>query len=225
MHFGFAELDGRQRYKLLTALVVPRPIALVTTVDAAGVVNAAPYSFFNTFGQEPALVVLGIDRRDPTTSKDTGRNIDGTGEFVVNLVDEDLAEAMNLCAVDFPPGTSEPEVAGLELRPSRRVRPPRLARAPAALECRLFTLMRIGAQRELVIGEVVGAYVRDGLLDPERLRIDYERYRPVGRLCGDLYCRTGERFALPRRSYAEWRRERGEEPAGGEEERDQAKPR
>jgi len=211
---AFAELDARQRYKLLTALVVPRPIALVTTVSPEGVVNAAPYSFFNTFGQDPPLVVLGLDRRDRTTSKDTGRNIDTTGEFVINLVDEDLAEAMNLCAVDFPAGTSEPGVLGLELVASRHVRPGRLARAPAALECRLFTLMRIGASRELVIGEVVGAHVRDGLLDAERLRIDYERYRPIGRLCGDLYCRTRDRFALRHLSYAEWRAEQGGEEAG-----------
>ncbi len=211
MDFAFAELDATQRYKLLTALVVPRPIALVTTIGAEGVVNAAPYSFFNTFGQDPPLVVLGIERRERTVSKDTGRNIDATGEFVVNLVDEDLAAAMNLCAVDFPPEVSEPEIAGLALAASRFLRPPRLAAAPAALECRLFTLMRIGGSRELVIGEVVGAHVRDGLLDRERLRIDYERYRPVGRLCGDLYCFTRERFALRRRSYAEWR---AEEAAG-----------
>ncbi len=214
MDFAFAELDATQRYKLLTALVVPRPIALVTSVGPEGVVNAAPYSFFNTFGQDPPLVVLGIERRARTVSKDTGRNIDATGEFVVNLVDEDLAAAMNLCAVDFPAEISEPEIAGLALAGSRFVRPPRLAAAPAALECRLFTLMRIGAARELVIGEVVGAHVRDGLLDPERLRIDYERYRPVGRLCGDLYCLTRERFALRRRSYAEWRAEEAEGSGG-----------
>ncbi len=224
MEFAFAELDAPRRYKLLTALVVPRPIALVTTLGTGGVVNAAPYSFFNTFGQDPPLVVLGIERRDAATSKDTGRNIDTTGEFVINLVDEDLAEAMNLCAVDFPPEVSEPEIAGLELAPSRFVRPPRLARAPAALECRLFTLMRIGTSRELVIGEVVGVRVRDGLLDPERLRIDYERYRPVGRLCGDLYCVTRGRFALRRRSYAEWLAEEGGGFRDGSEEV-QAKPR
>jgi len=225
VEFAFAELDPGHRYKLLTALVVPRPIALVTTLGPEGVTNAAPYSFFNTFGQEPPLVVLGIERRDAVTAKDTGRNIDVTGEFVVNLVDEDLAEAMNLCAVDFPAGVSEPEIAGLELAPSRFVRPGRIARAPAALECRLFTLMRIGARRELVIGEVVGAHVRDGLLDRERLRIDYDRYRPVGRLCGDLYCRTRERFALRRRSYAEWCAEAGIAPEGPAEAAAQAKPR
>lgn len=205
MELDLAELAPPERYKLLTGLIVPRPIALVTTVDPSGRPNAAPYSFFNLFGHDPALVVLGIERREPTRPKDTGRNIDVTGEFVVNLVDEELVAAANLCAIDFPPEVSEPEIAGLRLLPSRRVRPGRIASAPAALECRTFTLLRIGRTRELVIGEILYLHVRNGLVDPDRLRVDLTRYRPVGRLFGELYCRIGDIFALPRRSLEEWR--------------------
>jgi len=210
VRFDFDRLAPRERYKLLTALVIPRPIALVTTVGPEGVVNAAPYSFFNAFSHDPPLVVLGIERRGPGVPKDTGRNIDLTGEFVVNFVDEDLAAAMNVCAVDFPPEWSELEPAGLHPAPSTRVRPPRLAEAPAALECRLFTLLRIGAGRELVIGEVLAAWVREGIVDPATLHLDLARYRPVGRLFGHLYCRIREVFTLRRRGFAEWRAERGD---------------
>jgi len=213
MEFDFTRLDAQQKYKLLTALVIPRPIALVTTLGPGGVVNAAPYSFFNAFSQDPPLVVLGIERKAPDRPKDTGRNIDLTGEFVVNLVSEEIAGAMNVCAVDFPAEVSELEPAGLHTAQSRFVRPPRLAEAPAALECRTFTLMRIGARRELVIGEVLGGWVRDDIVDPGTLRIDLSRYRPVGRLFGNLYCRVHDVFELKRRSYAEWLAERSAAPA------------
>ncbi|GBD45159.1 hypothetical protein HRbin40_02661 [bacterium HR40] len=198
MDIDLASLAPSARYKLLTGLVVPRPIALVTTTDPQGRTNAAPYSFFNLFSHDPALVVLGIERRRFDTSKDTGRNIDLVGEFVVHLVDEELAEAMAICAVDFPPEVSEPEIAGLELVPCRRVAPRRILRAPAALECRCLTLMRLGRTRELVIGEILWVHAREGLVDPTTLRVDLGRYRPVGRLFGDLYCRIQDIFALPR---------------------------
>lgn len=206
-------LDRAQRYKLLTALVVPRPIALVTSLGPEGVTNAAPYSFFNLFSQDPALVVLGIERREGMVAKDTGRNIEATGEFVVNLVDEDLAEQMNLCAVDFPPDVSEVEMAGLTLAPSATVRPGRIAEAPAALECTKLVTLLPGGGRELVVGQIRAIQVRDGLVDPATLRLDIERWRPVGRLFGNLYCRTRDRFELVRRTYRQWLAER--ERAGG----------
>ncbi|MCX7630831.1 MAG: flavin reductase family protein [Geminicoccaceae bacterium] len=209
MHLSLAELDRIARYKLLTALVVPRPIALVTTLGPEGVVNAAPYSFFNLFGQEPALVVLGVERKEERVQKDTARNVELTGELVVNLVDEDLAEGMNVCAVDFPPEISEIAMAGLSLAPSRLVRPPRIAEAPAALECRRFVTLLPGGGRELVVAEILAVHIRDGLVDPATLRIDLDRYRPVGRLFGNLYCRTRDRFVLERKSYREWSAERG----------------
>ncbi len=216
MDLDLAALDRNARYKLLSALIVPRPIALVTTLGPEGVVNAAPYSFFNLFSQDPALVVLGIERREGPVQKDTGRNIEATGELVVNLVDEDLAEQMNICAIDFPPEVSEIAIAGLCLAPSRVVRPPRIAQAPAALECRRFVTLLPGGGRELVVAEILAVHVGDGLVDPTTLKIDLERFRPVGRLFGNLYCRTRERFELRRKNYQEWLAERGEGEAEGE---------
>lgn len=213
------ELDRTRRYKLLTALVVPRPIALVTSQGPDGVVNAAPYSFFNLFSQDPALVVLGIERREGTVQKDTGRNIETTGEFVVNLVDEDLAAQMNICAIDFPPEISEVEMAGLTLAPSATVRPARLAEAPAALECTKLVTLLPGGGRELVVGRILAVQVRDALIDPTTLRLDLERWRPVGRLMGNLYCRTRDRFELVRQTYRHWLADRGGSAPGGEERR------
>ncbi len=213
MELDFTTLDAPSRYKLLTALVIPRPIALVTSRNPDGTINAAPYSFFNAFSHDPPLVVLGIEHREPGIPKDTGANIDREGEFVVNFVDEALAEAMNICAVDFPAGMSELAPAGLHTAPSNRITTPRLREAPAALECRLFTLLRIGRTRQLVIGEVVAAWVRDDILDPTSLRLDLARYRPVGRLFGHLYCRIRDVFPLRRMDYREWQQSRRERPS------------
>jgi flavin reductase (DIM6/NTAB) family NADH-FMN oxidoreductase RutF len=206
----FADLEPRLRYKLLCGLVVPRPIALVTTLALDGVVNAAPFSFFNVFSESPALIVLGLQHNPDGTPKDTTHNIHVTGEFVINLVDEAIAEAMNLTATDFPPGESEPMIAGLGLAASTLVKPPRLAKAPAAFECRREVGLAFGPQRELLIGEVLGVHVREGIVDPENLNVDFEALRPVGRLCGDMYARQRDMFELKRVTYAEWRAKRGE---------------
>ena len=200
MEVEFARLAPKQRYKLLIGLVVPRPIALVTTMSPGGGVNAAPFSFFNVFSEDPALVVLGIERRQGVTRKDTAANIEATGEFVVNLVDEALAERMNLCAVDFPPEESELAAAGLTPTPMRLVACLGVAEAPAALECRHWRTIAVANGRELVIGEVVAARMRDDLVDPETLRIDHAALRPIGRLAGDGYCRTRDTFQLTRPS-------------------------
>ncbi len=127
---AFAEIAPRERYKLLCASVTPRPIALVTTISAEGVVNAAPFSFFNVFSEDPALIVLGLQHKPGNDPKDTTRNIAAAAEFVVNLVDEPLAEAMNICGIDFPPEVSEIEAAGLSLLPGVTVAVPRIAEAP-----------------------------------------------------------------------------------------------
>jgi flavin reductase (DIM6/NTAB) family NADH-FMN oxidoreductase RutF len=201
---AFADLEPRERYKLLCATIVPRPIALVTSVGADGVVNAAPFSFFNVFSEEPPLIVLGLQHKPAAARKDTTRNIAETGVFVVNLVDEDLAQAMNVCAVDFPPGTSEIEAAGLGLAPGVDVPVPRIAQAPFVLECRRTVALAFGPHRELLVGEVLRLHARDGLIDPGRLRVDVDAYRPVGRLFGDGYARQRDRFELKRVSFAEW---------------------
>jgi flavin reductase (DIM6/NTAB) family NADH-FMN oxidoreductase RutF len=210
----FATLEPRQRYKLLCGLVVPRPIALVTTLSPEGVANAAPFSFFNVFSEDPALIVLGLQHNADGTLKDTTRNIHLTGEFVVSLVDEVIAEAMNLTAIDFPPGESEPMIAGLGLSASSQVKPPRLATAPAAFECRRSVALAFGPQRELLIGEVLGAQVREGIVDPKSLNVDFAALRPVGRLCGNAYARQRDMFELKRISYAQWRQSRDETKAG-----------
>lgn len=201
------ELDGPQRYKLLSSLVVSRPISFVTTVNAAGVVNAAPYSFFNVFSEDPPLVVIGIGRRSDGTLKDTALNIEANGDFVVNLVDEGIAHAMNVAATDFPPDQSEIDPAGLDLVASSLVAPPRLAQAPAALECRNHTTLLVATDRRLVVGEVLAVHTRPGLVDPATLRLDLDAYRPVGRLFANLYCRTRDTFELVRMSYADWLRQ------------------
>lgn len=205
----FAAIPAATRYKLLCATIVPRPIALVTTVDAAGIVNAAPFSFFNVFSEEPPLVVLGVQHKPDRSPKDTSRNIAETGAFVVNLVDEDLAEAMNACAIDFPPGISEVEAAGLALEPGVAGPVPWIARAPFALECRRTAGLVFGPGREIVVGEVLCLHARDGLLDAATMRVDAEAYRPVGRLFGDGYARQGDRFEMRRPSYADLARETG----------------
>ncbi|MBV8776259.1 MAG: flavin reductase family protein, partial [Alphaproteobacteria bacterium] len=131
MHFDLAKMPAQDGYKLLISTVVPRPIALTTTADAKGRINAAPFSFFNAVSSDPPVVVLGINGAGPEGSatgyKDTESNIRETGEFVVNLVDEALAERMNICAVDFPTEVGELEIANLTALPSAGVKPPRIA--------------------------------------------------------------------------------------------------
>jgi flavin reductase (DIM6/NTAB) family NADH-FMN oxidoreductase RutF len=204
MRFDFALLSAPERYKLLGGLIVPRPIALVTTESAEGRINAAPFSFFNVFAEEPPLVVLGFGISAKGGAKDTTINIRDTGAFVVNLVDEPIAEAMNLCAIDFPPEVDEIEIAGLGLAPSLKVAPPRIVQAPVNLECRRYVTLQPARERYLVLGEAVMVHVRDGLVDPATLRIDRDAYAPIGRLLGGGYVRTRDRFEMPRLTYQQW---------------------
>ena len=206
MDWNFAELERAQRYKLLVALVVPRPIALISSMSQAGVVNAAPFSFFNVMADEPPVVIVSIEDRPggpwAGRMKDSARNIIDTGEFVVNLVDEAIAERMHGCSTDHPPETSEIDAVGFTTAASRSVRPPRIAEAPAALECTLHSRIDIDT-RYLLIGQVRWLHVRDGLVDPETLRVRIDDYHPVGRLFADRYCRTGDQFTLGNNAYLE----------------------
>ena len=197
-------LSERDRYKLLISLVIPRPIALVTTVGPTGIVNAAPFSFFNLFSEAPPLAVLGLQARPDKTLKDTSAHIRERGEFVINLVDEALGEQMNQCAVDFPPEVSEIDAAKLTTLPSEKVKTPRIAEAPASLECRHYTTLEVSASRRLAIGEVVHIHVRAGLWDTAKMRIDMKQYRPLARLYGNFYASLGEPFTHVRQSYEEW---------------------
>jgi flavin reductase (DIM6/NTAB) family NADH-FMN oxidoreductase RutF len=201
--YDFSELPAPARYKLLAGCILPRPIALVSTVDADGARNAAPYSFFNVMSHEPALLVLGVDPRRAGIPKDTVANIRVTGDFVVNLVDMGIAEAMNVCAIDFDAGIDELREAGLTPVPSTQVQAPRIAEAPVAMECRLMDELRYRNGRSIVVGEIVAFHVRDGIVD-ERFHVDTLALDLVGRLAGGGYCRIAEPFSIPRLSPADW---------------------
>ncbi len=200
VRFDVAAHPGAMAYKLLAGLVVPRPIALVTTVDAAGRVNAAPFSFFNVMGTEPPLAVFAPGDRDDGTPKDTAANLLVTGECVIHLCDEPLVDRMIACARALPPGEDEAARAGLATRPAERVRPPILADCPVALECRVLDVRRYGDNRVVVV-EILLAHVRAGIADPATWRVDYAAYAPLGRMNSpDGYVRTGDVFrrASPR---------------------------
>lgn len=196
----FERLDRRERYKLLVAAVVPRPIALVSTTGPAGAENCAPFSFFNAICNDPPAVALGVNS-DPPHEKDTARNIAATGQFVVNLVDEPLAAQMNLCETEFPAGRSEIAMAGLTALPCARVAAPRVAEAPVSLECRLLTTVSLAPGRNIFIAEVVFMHVRDALFDPATLRIDAAQTGLIARMHGaGAYARTTDLFEMPRLS-------------------------
>jgi flavin reductase (DIM6/NTAB) family NADH-FMN oxidoreductase RutF len=202
-------IESRERYKLLTGLVVPRPVALVTTISEDGVVNAAPFSFFNVFSEAPPVAILGLNAQSDGSSKDTTRNIQASGEYVIHLVSDSQAEAMNVCSVNFPPDISEIDMAGFTLKPSRAVKPPTIVEAPVALETRLMQIIPVSPTRNVVLGEIVRFKARPGIVDPEKLYVDVEKYRPIARLFGNLYASFGEVFEVKRQTYAEWLETRG----------------
>ncbi len=198
MEFDFEGKDLPQAYKLLSGLVMPRPIAWVTTVNEEGKVNAAPFSFFNVFGSRPPIVAFAPGDRSPGIPKDTARNLRRTGCFVVNLANESLAEAMVACAASLPPGESELDHVGLTTRPSVTIDAPRIAEAPVSMECTEWSTLEIGRNR-LVIGVVKRLHVQDGILDPESLHVTLDAYLPVGRMHGpDGYTRTRDFFTIER---------------------------
>jgi flavin reductase (DIM6/NTAB) family NADH-FMN oxidoreductase RutF len=190
MDIDLPHLSADRRYKLLTALVIPRPIAWITSVSAEGVVNLAPYSFFNVLGNRPPVIAFGPGERSPGMLKDTHRNIEATGEFVVNLVHPEAAEVMHKSAAAFPASVSEALALGLELTPSATIATPRLALARVALECRHHETVRI-IDNHIVLGLVQHLYVEDGIVDPETLRMDQKSFVAVGRMQGPgTYCTT-----------------------------------
>lgn len=205
--FDMQALPPAAQYKLLSSTVVPRPIALVTTRSTEGHVNAAPYSFFNALGEDPPVVALGLQEHPSRSLKDTTVNIRDTGEFVVHMVDEAIARAMNVCAVDFPPDVNECDAAGFSLVPSDRVKPPRIAESPVAFECERIAMIQVSPGRHIVLGKAVVMHVRENIIDRETLRIDTAAYRPIGRLFGSLYTYTRDQFEMRRETYGEWRAE------------------
>jgi flavin reductase (DIM6/NTAB) family NADH-FMN oxidoreductase RutF len=194
MRFDFDSLTEDMRHKLMMATVLPRPIAWVTSQDRNGVVNAAPFSFFNAFGTEPATLGIGVGRSSPTQPKDTCLNIRATEEFVVNLVSFSAAEKMRASSMPFPSHVSEVSAVGLQTAPSERVAPPRIIESPAAFECRFMQEIRLGNLR-LFLGRIVMLHLRDeAVLDADRLHIDAANMDLIGRMEGNRYTLTRDKF-------------------------------
>ena len=209
MNFDMEKAKGRETYNLLIGLVAPRPIALVTSMNEDGRLNAAPFSSYNYLCTDPPIIGMGVTDR-PTASfvpKDTARNIRRTGEFVVNVVTEDLARQMNICATDFPAEVDELEMAGLTTIPSQIVKVPRIEQAHAALECREYTTMEIGRSR-IILGRVVAIYIEDKFIDPTGPYVRAEELHAIGRMNGlGSYVKTRDSFlAMPRISYEDWKK-------------------
>ena len=195
--FDAATLDAQTQYKLLIGSVTPRPIALVTTLGSQGP-NAAPFSFFNAIGSDPAMLMFSVGDKDGG-AKDTIANILEIPEFVVHIVSDAIKEKMNICAIDYPRGVSEIAEAGFTALASTKVRPPRIAEAPVAFECRLLQRLELGrVPYHVVIGEVVYFHYREGIVD-ERFHVDVGKINPIGRLAGrGGYTRITDRFEMPR---------------------------
>lgn len=184
-------------YKLLIGSVVPRPIAFVSTVSLEGARNLAPFSFFNAICAEPPVVCFSTSYRVP--NKDTLLNIQATGEFVVNIVSEEIAEQMNLCSGEYPHQQDEFEISGLTPVASDLVRPPRVRESHVNMECKLMQIVEVSTRPRggsLILGEVIRFHVDDAIM--ENFRIDPDKLRAIGRMGGDDYARTRDRFAMVR---------------------------
>ena len=195
--FDADTLDAQTQYKLLIGSITPRPIALVTTLGSHGP-NAAPFSFFNGIGSDPAMVMFSVGARGGS-AKDTIANILEIPEFVVHIVSDAIKEKMNVCAIDYPRGVNEIAEAGFTALPSKKVRPPRIEEAPVAFECRLLQLLELGrAPYQVVIGEVVYFHYHEGIVD-EKFHVDVGKIDPIGRLAGrGGYTRITDRFEMAR---------------------------
>jgi flavin reductase (DIM6/NTAB) family NADH-FMN oxidoreductase RutF len=205
VQFDFEKMSGLERYRLLLATVLPRPIAWVTTRGIAGAINAAPFSFFNVFGSDPATVGIGIGSKGPAEPKDTRANIRANEQFIVNLVPFALAEQMRITSIAFPKGVEEPKEAGLSLVPSARVGVPRIAEAPVSMECTFMQEIALGSF-SLVLGKILMVHVRDvAVTDATRQHVDAEKLDLIGRMEGGWYTRTRERFEMPAIALEDWK--------------------
>lgn len=209
MKFDLEKTTARETYQLLIGLVAPRPIALVTSMDEDGRLNAAPFSSYNYLCTDPPIIGMGVLNRpsENFVPKDTARNIRRTGEFVVNVVTEDLAKQMNICATDFPAEIDELEMAGLTTAPSQIVKVPRIEQAHAALECKEYATMEIGRSR-IILGRVVAIYIEARYVDTAGPYVKAEELHAIGRMNGlGAYVRTKDAFlTIPRISYEEWKK-------------------
>lgn len=194
-------LSQQECYKILTGSVLPRPIAFVSSMDETGHSNLAPFSFFTIAATVPPTLVFCPLRRGPKGErKDTLNNIEKTGEYVVNIVSEDFAEAMNSTSADFPPETDEFEISGLTPADSKLIRPKRVLESPVSFECKLKAIVPAGNDGpgggNIIIGEVVMIHIRDEVI--ENFRIDLKKISPLGRLAGNFYCRVTDLFEITR---------------------------
>ncbi|PCK86200.1 flavin reductase [Rhizobium sophoriradicis] len=194
--FDFKELSERERYKLMIGTIIPRPIALVTTVDEHGRINAAPFSFFNCLSADPPILAIGVENNADMSFKDTGHNIRMTEVFTVNIVSLAIAEAMHVCGASYPRGVDELKQAGLTAMPGEKVASPYIAEAPAAFECRRHVTLELGRSRQIIMGEIVYAHYRDGVVDPQRLHVDPAAIDAIARLGGDTCATTRDRFEM-----------------------------
>jgi flavin reductase (DIM6/NTAB) family NADH-FMN oxidoreductase RutF len=206
MLFDFKDIPGKERYKLLVSTVTPRPIAWVVSQDAKGLVNAGAFSFFNAFSGDPPVVGIGMGSYRPGRPKDSHVNIRETGQFVVNLVSEENAEQMNITAIEFDASVNELEQAGLTTLPSVRVKPPRIAESPVAMECELMQIVDWG-ENGLVLGRVLAMHIHDEMvLDAAKHYIDTPKLKLIGRMHGrGWYARTTDLFEMPRITVKEWK--------------------
>ena len=194
--FDFRELSAREKYKLMIGTVVPRPIALVTTVDLQGRVNAAPFSFFNCLSADPPILALGVENHPDMRFKDTGLNIRLTEVFTVNIVSHAIAQAMHVCGVSFPPERDELKAAGLTAMPGKTVASPWIKEAPAAFECRRHITLELGKSRQIIMGEILFAHYHSDVLDADRLHIDPAKLDAIARLGGNTCSTTRDRFEM-----------------------------
>ena len=195
MEIDFEAITEYQRYKLMASLIVPRPIALVTTLGVDGTVNAAPFSMFNMLGEEPPIVMISINRLADGTLKDTAVNIPREKEFVVHLADEAMSQQVQRCGERFASTVSELDEVGFTALPSTRIKPPRIAQAPVAFECELWETLET-ASRHIFIGKVLVLHARDELIDRDAWRVRLQHYFPVGRFGASDYVTTRDRFEL-----------------------------
>ena len=191
----FEEISSYQRYKLMASLIVPRPIALVTTLGANGVANAAPFSMFNMVGEDPPILMISINRLSDGQLKDTAANILHSGEFVVHMSDEPMAQKMHDCGQSFPSDVSELAQVGLTPIASHSVAPPRIKESPVAFECVLREKLETES-RYVFIGRIKWMAARDGLIDTQAWRVNLRQYQPIARFGASFYTRTNDRFSL-----------------------------
>ena len=197
MKINPADLDRRDRHELMMSAIVPRPIAFVSTVGEDGVFNLAPFSAFCSLGLQPTLVCLSITSKRGGEEKDTIRNIQFSKDFVINIVDENLAEAMNRSSMEYASDVDEFKEVGLTPVKSDLVKSPMVAESPVNMECKLVQVLKLGEISQAVIGEVILVHVRDELWTGEY--IDPSRLKAIGRVGGlHSYCRTGDIFEMER---------------------------